>query len=169
MDRPPVYLSRTWHDPVPRGLTILPANALDSLRRLNGSVPANLDAEPLVIAFANEALVAVAPADIEADLFHPHRTYASRKWVREEYQRFVQWCRENGWLEADEAVASPPADQGGDPAAEKDWEKPQADYSPVPPEAPPAPQPAPAPAPKPLNRAQRRQAKQQPTQEPVAG
>ena len=87
-----------WQDPLRHVHTLAVEPALTSLQKLVGLVPAELTTEDQVRAFAGVALIPLADADVEPDLFFPHRYYASRGWVKQMYREFMTWCHKTGWL-----------------------------------------------------------------------
>lgn len=107
MDPAHLYELPTWRDPPGYGQVVTVPAVLAYLARRLGRVPAAVDDEAGVRAFADACEVPTADLDIEPDLHFPNRRWASRAWVRAEYARFHAWCREHGWLEA--APTPPPA------------------------------------------------------------
>lgn len=98
-ERPAVYFFLSHHELRKRVLTMDPPDVLAALIEVHGSLPDELDSEELIQVFALGGNIPLADLDIDPDLIHPHRLYASRAWLKTEYKVFLDWCLENGWLD----------------------------------------------------------------------
>lgn len=100
--RPDLYFFLSWQELRKRTLVAEPGDLLAALRRLSdGKVPDDLVTEDQVKAFANRTSIPLAEIEFEPGIIFEHSHYASRAWVRAEYQKFLEWCLETGWLDGE--------------------------------------------------------------------
>lgn len=136
---PLVYNFQSWHA-IPLEWSAYVPGLLDAVMKANdGQVPAELDTEPILVAWSNAAKIPVTYADVEDALIWPHRYYARRDWVKEQYRHFVAWCQGVGYLEST-SVEETVSDEPPVPEVEGQNEQTdgQANYPPVEPPSPPA-------------------------------
>jgi hypothetical protein len=98
--KPPIYTFLSWHEFRNTQFSCQVELTLDRLRATGGgTLPAALETEGQLRAFADLCGIKLADPDVEPAVLFPHRFLASRDWVRGEYTKFLGFCQATGWLE----------------------------------------------------------------------
>lgn len=97
-EKPQTYHFLSWHDLLAHRCSCQVVPLVEKLRSINsGVLPPVAKSEVILRIFADACGIRLADPDVEPFLIFPHRLYASREWVRNEYLKFVGFCRATGW------------------------------------------------------------------------
>lgn len=80
---------------------------IEAVQRANdGKVPAELFDEGCIWAFANAASIPITDQNVEPGVAFPNRQYANRKWLRELWAKFLDFCLTNGVITTEDIQAA---------------------------------------------------------------